>query len=375
MTTVTATEILSYCDGIDIFAAKDSIDGNYVAALVDGERAHPFYLAAGVSKGQLDDFLSGDLDLRDLILRAAGRQWFTVEANKPFGEPMHLEPCSQEQVVEKYLPEPGFTLDYSYSDDPALGYARERENCVFSFDLESPIRIDVLSELLDHLNTMVDHAYRAALSEIPASEKRKIDQTDASAMRVLVPAAQGSYRMVLEAVRPPDENGKSELTRGLEVIDHLFNCLDDLDEAVAVLGSRSRLTNSFSKFIATLNKQQTGVKYSWATPSFSSARRGVATKHTINTVTNALSQRVGTEPETVTFTGTLAKANLRTGGWGMSTKGRYISGMSSANATSLRNVVIGQQYEAVCRVIRNPQKTGLSRPKYYLKEMHEIGPA
>ena len=138
MTTVTPTEILSYCDGIDIFAAKDSIDGNYVAALIDGERTHPVYLAAGVSKGQLDEFLSGDLDLRDLMLHAAGRQWFTVEANMRFGEPMQLEPCSQEQVVKNYLPEPGFTLDYSYSDDLALGYAREREKCVFSFDLEAP---------------------------------------------------------------------------------------------------------------------------------------------------------------------------------------------------------------------------------------------
>ena len=62
---------LFYCDGIQVFEARDAIGGHYVAVMVEPVDGEERYLLAGVEPGRLRQFRIGELDLRSLLLERA----------------------------------------------------------------------------------------------------------------------------------------------------------------------------------------------------------------------------------------------------------------------------------------------------------------
>ena len=110
MRTIQPTEILAYYDGVEVFAAQDSIGGHYVGAFVDAAGDADRYLVVGVRPARLRELRAGMLDLRTLLLESPGGGWYLTLVNDNAGQPLTLEPQAGPLAATDYLPEPGFLL-------------------------------------------------------------------------------------------------------------------------------------------------------------------------------------------------------------------------------------------------------------------------
>ena len=111
MKTVKLTEILDYYDGIQIFAARDPIGGHYVCEMIDTVVDFDRYVVVGVRPERLDEFRTGEVDLRTLLLEAPDGEWFITIANGTIDDPLTLVPQQEPLSETEYLPDEGFFLE------------------------------------------------------------------------------------------------------------------------------------------------------------------------------------------------------------------------------------------------------------------------
>ena len=121
MKTIHPTDILAYYDGVQVFAGRDSIGGNYVGMLVDAVGDYDRYVVTGARPERLRQFRSGMLDLRTLLLEAPDGEWYLTFADGEYGDPLTLDPQNGHLEQTDFLPEPGFLLDDEPIEDAAAG--------------------------------------------------------------------------------------------------------------------------------------------------------------------------------------------------------------------------------------------------------------
>ena len=375
MKTITSTEVLVYYDGVDVFVGHDPIGGHYIGMIVDKAGGIDHYLVAGVSPDQLRRFRSGALDLRTLLLEAPGGEWFLTQADGEPGQPFVLQPQSGSLLATNLLPDEGFFLDDVPVNELALQLAQERGKVIFEFSAEPPetafghrMRMTTLAGLLSHLQTIVKHAYRNALRDLPASVRSHIDTTDAHLMDVVVPAMEGSYRVVLEAARPPDMFGSGELVRGLKRLDEVFVSADNPDGAQEILQAhRGHLAGAYIRLVRFLSEHQTGLRYGWADPVFSEIRHGGVSEVVAHQLAESLSGVTSLATETVTLSGAFVRVNLETGDWGLMTdEGRKV-GKISVGGPSLEGLVTNKHYRFDCIEDIEVDTTGREKHTLYLQ--------
>ena len=81
----------------------------------------------------------------------------------------------------------------------------------------------------------------------------------------VVPAATGSFRVMLEASRSPDLLGQNELSRALQRIDELFAHVGDPAQTLAtVKAHRGHLAGAYLRLLRFLVETKTGLRYAWA---------------------------------------------------------------------------------------------------------------
>ena len=274
MKTIRPTAILEYYDGVQTFEGRDAIGGHYIGVLVDVVDKIDRFLVTGVVPERLRQFRSGLLDLRTLLLEAPGGEWYLTDDDGRAG-PFILEPQSEPlNTKEEFLPLPGFLMNDDPIDDQALRAARERNNIVFEFRLQPPeaaaaprVRADTLAGLLHRLQTLLKYAGQSIAREMPPRQ-RPADVAALCLMDVVVPAAPGSFRVLLEAAQPLDTFGPRLLLRSLERIDALFAAADAPEQAAALLKPYPpSLTAAYRKLLRYLAEHQTSLWYAWAEPT------------------------------------------------------------------------------------------------------------
>ena len=123
MKTINLTEILVYYDGIQVFAATDAAGCSYVGVGYGPKISPDRYLVTAARPEPLQQFRSGQLDLRSLLLAAPGGEWF-ITADKEGGDsPFILEPQPGPVAQSPYLPGPNFLL----ADEPIESLAEWQE--------------------------------------------------------------------------------------------------------------------------------------------------------------------------------------------------------------------------------------------------------
>ena len=110
MKTIRITEILEYYDGIQIFAARDSIGGHYLGDMIDTVGDHDRYAVVGVRPERLSDFRIGLVDLLTLMLETPGGVWYISMAEGDITGPPALIPQSTPLAESGYLPKDGYFL-------------------------------------------------------------------------------------------------------------------------------------------------------------------------------------------------------------------------------------------------------------------------
>ena len=232
MNTVRHHATLFYYDGPQVFEGRDAIGGHYVGLLVDSGSSANRYLLAGVAPERLREFRLGSLDLRALLMSNPDSPWFLANGDADLAQPLKLESQSSPWADCPYLPDAGFVLHDAPASSASLQEARARNNLVLELAVEPPeaatehrIRARTLAGLLTHTQILLKHAYGAALRELSIDNRKSLDRTDAHLMDVIIPAAPGSFRVVLEAAKGPDMLGQNELAvavlfEGIQRFDH-----------------------------------------------------------------------------------------------------------------------------------------------------------
>ena len=139
MKTIKLTEVLDYYDGIEVFAAQDAGGSPYIALAIDSVGGFGRYVVTGAVPERLQQFRSGVLDLRTLLLEAPGGEWYLTVADGTIDDPLALEPQAGPLAErEEFLPEPGFVLDGFPEDGRDGRQAGEVSNGVLELGAETP---------------------------------------------------------------------------------------------------------------------------------------------------------------------------------------------------------------------------------------------
>jgi hypothetical protein len=275
------------------------------------------------------------------------------------------------------LPDAGFMLHERPTEELALKEARERNNLVLEISVDPPeaaaehrIRVGTLVGLLGHLQTMVKHAYGAALRDLSLESRRAIDRSDAHLLDVVVPAAPGSFRVFLEGAKLPDLLGQSELARALGRVDVLFEKASDPQQALATAkANRGHLAGAYLRLLRFLVKHRMGLRYSWAEPTFSKSNSRSISEEEAEPLVTALSGVSNLGSESVELKGTLEKADAKSGAWRIATSEGTYSGEIKPGGVTLEGLIIGRVYRFSCiEEIEESEATGREQRRLFLIE-------
>lgn len=375
MKTVQPAATLYYYDGPQVLEARDAIGGHYVAVMVDQLEDHDRYLVTGVSPERLRQFRSGTIDLRTLLVDADADEWYLASAPLGPEQLMALEPQHTSLVESGLLPDEGFVLHDRPADELTLNEARIRNNVVIEITADPPeavdehrIRIGTFTGLLNHVQTVVRHSYRAALREISAGTRSRLYTDDAHLLDVVVPAAAGSFRVVLEGSQTPGLFGIAELTRALRRLDSIFEHAHSPEQTLITLKEhRGHLAGSYLRLLKFLIERKTGLQYSWAEPISPQANRGSVSESEANSLVETLSgvSNLGSEP--VTLVGEFERGNRGIGSWGLLTEDGIFSGKIREGGPSLNGLKFGGHYKFSClEEIEEIEATGRESRTLYL---------
>ena len=111
MNEIRHTATLFYYDGAQVFEARDSVGGRYVAVMIEPTDERNRYLVAEVSPEKLQEFRCGALDLRTLLVGRGKMDWFICFVDA-LDEPIELlDRQSAPLAASGLLPEPGFLFE------------------------------------------------------------------------------------------------------------------------------------------------------------------------------------------------------------------------------------------------------------------------
>lgn len=338
MKTIRHKETLFYYDCPQVFVGLDRIGGHYLSVLTEGDDDGDTYLTVGIEPEDLRSFRSGKRDLRELVVKSAVSEWFTITTLGDFSQDLKLLAANGE-IPESMLPDHGFVLTGSpIGAEFVQQEAKARNNVVFEAWIDPPeaaseskIHATRLASFLNCIQTLVKHAYGKALSILSPETRREVRETDAHTLDALA-FAPGSFKVRFEAFRGPDLFGFVEMQRALEKLDEITANADAPLAALEVMkANRGHVVGAYIRLLDFLIKTDTAFAYRWSIPSGEKvAGRSISVKQALplfETLTKASQLGI----ETLELHGYLRKANSKNNTW------------------SIESVEDGKEYSGDCK--------------------------
>jgi len=375
MKTIRPTAVLFYYDGIQVFEGVDSIGGHYIGLLVKAGAGLDQYLVVGVAPARLWAFKTGVIDLRALLSEREESQFFLATPTSQYPAPMELLVQDGTLAETNWLPDPGFFLHFTPTESAAVVESRGRNNLVIDLAINPPesahdhrIHAETLGRLLLGFQPLLKHAYSWAYRELQPSAQRVIERSTAPLVDVVVPAAPGSFRILLEATAGPGLFGQSELARALDRLDYLLERVNDAQETLArVQKYRGHFAGAYLRFMKLLQNSQSGLHYSWAEPDFLEPKTRSVSSAEAASVVAALETVANLGTETTHLIGALKKADVDNGTWRLETEERELAGKTKDGGPSLAGLRIDARYHFTCEeVLEETEGTGKEHRILYL---------
>ena len=373
---------LFYYDGHQVFEARDAIGGHYIAVLagseLPGADKEPVrepvdrYLVTGVTPERLRQFRSGDLDLRSLLVESDRDERYLASADAGIDQALHIEKLNISLMTPGLLPDPGFLLHNRPAHDRVLQEARERNKLVIELTAEPPeaasqhrIGANTLAGMLNLMQSVVKYAYVAVTSD------RHRSSTD-HLLDVVVPAAAGSFRVVLASSNDLDLFGGTDIGRALPRVDMLFEHTADPQATLAIVKDhRGHLAAAYLKLLRFLVDCGTGLTYAWAEPKSENTISRAVSQLEAEHLTVALSSVDRLTIENVVLEGTFERFHRGTGLWGLRTEEGHRSGRIPRHGPRLDGLEVGGRYRFHCdEEIQGVDVTGRETRRLILKK-HE----
>src|SRR5690242_6748727 len=103
-------ETLLFYDGPQLFVAHDQLGVAFICLLIEAADDVEKYLCVPVTKGRLNNFLHGEIDLRTTILESETGEAFIGISKEGNLSDIELVPVVSNEIPEEWLPEEGLYL-------------------------------------------------------------------------------------------------------------------------------------------------------------------------------------------------------------------------------------------------------------------------
>ena len=184
---------------------------------------------------------------------------------------------------------------------------------------------------------------------MPVGSRRNHNVVDACFFNIVIPAAPGSFRVVLEAASAPDVFGVSTLSLALERIDCFFEHVNEPKQTLEIVKAhKGHLAGAYLRLLRFLVDNNTYLSYSWAEPRFQNPKHYSVTKTQAVSLVEYLSGVSNIGAETVILQGVLDKADRGNGTWRIITEETGVSGKIKQDGPSLAGLKIGNRYSFTC---------------------------
>ncbi len=368
-------KILAYYDVPQVIEVRDQIGGHYVGVYVGGDSRLGDYVIAGISPYCLRQFKAGDIDLLALLTeRPAGIGWRMAQFVKNGSVEMLLSDERQDDIPPDYLPDRGFFLQNTYDVDWLVEKAREDHSLVLAITVEPPeaenhrVHSDGLGKLLINLQRLIKHAYARWARDAKEFAFPSGHIFDVCGWRPT------SFQIILEPSERENLFGSFEGLPALEIIGELFSHAGDPDATSKLIAEKYRghLASAYRDLLDVLITQETRFEIAWADTAQERATSYRMTLSEAKNIKLRLNMVNRLTEETVKLRGQVLDANVKTGGWLLSTAEGERSGKTADGGPDFEGVVMYQQYLFECSETLEVTGTGSERALLQLERYEKL---
>lgn len=360
------TNILDYYDMPQIFVAQDAVETQYLCLLYDhDDDGRMKCIAAAISRGRLNDFITGHIDLRSVFVEPEMDLYdVIVDGSIVNATLMKAEPCKE------MLPDDGYYLNYSQLENHDMVTSTQEGNrtiirLAFNYDTNNhSVPTDVLTSTIHNFQAIVTCAYKKVTKDRTGVNSRLL---------VRAPIA-ASFDVELEASEETNLFGGSRVAETLDMISPLFG---NEDEAVAnCLATFKNTQRNYKNMLKTLSDENISFKCKWV--------RGVVggvvseclvSKERVQTLYSLASNLRMLEETDESFDGAFFMANTRNGRWGLTSLGENrVKYGTCPDLDKLDGIVLKSRAYRVkckCRPTLNPN-TGKEYKTYILTDIQKL---
>lgn len=358
--TVQYVRTLVYYDAPQVFVAADVVGTNYLSLLVSQSGEGDRYVLVPVSEGRLSDFQSGRVDLRSVFTQPETDTFYSsvVPVDGTLST-LSLAPISS--IDESWLPDEGFFYEtQGVTESDALAQeAISRNRAILHLALSPPearteTKIDSykLAEALGIFQSVVKYAYKRAMATLTPATRRLLGDPENYGMDVFA-FSPGSFTIHFQSKIPADLVGYVNIVHAFRTVDDVTELLQDPERAVErIQVLRGHFASSYKRLLEYVVENNASLSYAWTTPEIGSPQQHRIPIGKAAELYELLSQVTDIGVEAVTLTGTLIKANTKTGAWTLRSidDGREYHGRIKAGAAvSLKGMVLGENvYRFIC---------------------------
>ena len=139
MHTLNHIKTLIYYDEPQLFVAHDQLDVSYICLLIDSQDVSGKYVCTPVSKGRLNDFISGSIDLLSVIKSPETGEVFIGTALDGNLNAISTVQVTENDIRSEWLPEPDFFIKPEpVTDKLVIEESRERQRAIIHCSLNPP---------------------------------------------------------------------------------------------------------------------------------------------------------------------------------------------------------------------------------------------
>ena len=327
---------LAYYDAPQVFEARDSIGGHYIAVM--GPSREIQYLVTGVAPQLLRMFCEGEMDLLSLLQESDTDVCYTTTTIPMAGDELEVEPFVGDLDTSGFMPDPGFVLEDLPSAELTAGAGGIRLELTLD-DRLGRVGTGAYTGLIHGIQVLTRHVLVAVEAGIEPWRRRDV-------LDVVIPAAAGSFRVLLEASSRKEPSFNARMTEALRQVDALFQHSANPQKTLTVAAaSGEQVAGAYRRLLQLLNKNGTGLRYAWTGSEVGGIRRGAVSRKEVERLVTMSGDRVR---QMRSREGELYRCNSGTGFWGLMTDEGRVLGRVAPDGPDLGGLKVGGWYRFLC---------------------------
>jgi hypothetical protein len=381
------TRTLLYYDGPVLFVGEDLVGTNYLCLLIEKSEDRDKYICVPVSPKRLSSIILGETDLREVYENPEILNYYCLDILGSAPDDLSMSPIMQEDIDKAWYPNPGSYLLKVFEQDAREIVVKDavvKKTAVIHLSLSPPESITehVISTLilvkgLHLFQNMVRVAFKKAIQGLSKDIRVKLDTPD-NYMTEVYAFSPGSFRIHLRAKNYADIFGRTDIERGLELIDEIVRYSDDPDKAIEWLKqNRGHVVSYYIRLLEFIIENNSPISYSWTTPYLRKVKTAsIHKRQALPIYEKALTMKeLGIE--IIEFVGEFTKVDIEKNSWTVKRdedETHFSGSIKEELRISLRGVTAGiQKYKfTIEEKIEESEVTGKERYFYSLIEYKKI---